>query len=172
MVATGGRVVEAGGEVGAALGAAVVAAGVSVGGAVVGTVMRIVDVGEAEADAVALGDGPEDVGSTCARLPRNRTTIARTVTRLPATAASNRSIPRGPRRGGGTILVVSPDGASWVMPPCTHEPCRSVDQPSGGLARGLDASDREEPLDVEQRQRPSQRRRERALAFEPVDKSG
>ena len=135
MVATGGRVVAAGGDVGAAVGAAVVAAGVSVGGAVVGTEMRIVDVGEAEADAVALGDGPEDVGSTCARLPRNRTTIARTVTRLPATAASNRSIPRGPRRGGGMIFVVSPDGASSIMP-ATH--ARAV--PLGRSAIGRNCS--------------------------------
>jgi len=135
VVAARGRVVEAGGEVGAAVGAAVVAAGVSVGGAAVGTDMRIVDVGEAEADALALGDGLEDVGSTCARLPRNSTAIRRTVTRLPATAASSRSMPRGPRRGGGMIFVVSPEGVSWVTPPCTHEPCRSVDESPSGMLR-------------------------------------
>ena len=87
MLAAGGAVVAAGGAV--AVGTAVVAAAVSVGGAVVGTEMRIVDVGEteADADALALGEGLEEAGDSCARLPRKRTTIARTVMRLPATAA-------------------------------------------------------------------------------------
>ena len=80
-------VVAAGGAVGAAVVAAV-AAGVSVGGAAVCTVMRTVADGGADPVALALGGGLDVAGRTCAGwLPRYRTRMATTVTRLPAIAA-------------------------------------------------------------------------------------
>jgi hypothetical protein len=100
---------------GAVVGAAVVGAGVVGGGEVGATVARTVGGGEVgDGEALALGEDDAEVGAMRAP-PRNTTPITRTVMRLPATAASARSIQRGPlRRGGGMILVVSPAG-SCVM---------------------------------------------------------
>jgi len=62
--------------------------------------------------------------------------MTRTVARLPATAARSRSMYRGPRRGGGMIFVVSPDGvccvtrhqAARAMPPHARQ---ALDRPVG-----------------------------------------
>lgn len=107
-----GAAVAVGGVVGVAVGAAVVGAAVDgLGAAVVGAAVRIwaVALGDGEADTVALGDGDgEDVAPPNRdRPPPSRTPIKRIVRRPPATAARIRSIQRGPRRGGGMILVVS-----------------------------------------------------------------
>lgn len=97
----------AGGRVGAAVvGAAVVGAAVT--GATVA--LLIETLGEAESDA-RLAEGDDDAafaGAMPAR-PKKTIPIASTVSRLPARAARPRSIQRGPRRGGGMSLVVSPD---------------------------------------------------------------
>lgn len=60
----GGGVVVAGGAVGAAVVAAGVTAGASIDGAEVGVVMRTVADGDVDAEALALGDGLDDVGRT------------------------------------------------------------------------------------------------------------
>jgi hypothetical protein len=114
----GALVVAGGVGVGAAVvGGAVVGAVVCVGGALVGaTVARTVaggDDGEGAALALALGDEDAEAGSSRAPPPRKSTPMTSTVSRLPAIAASARSIQRGPaRRGGGMILVVSP--GDWL----------------------------------------------------------
>ena len=107
------------GVVGTAVGAAVVAAGlrvglgeglgVALGASVVGAAVRIwtVGLGDADADGLTLGDGELDVPAKRDRPPPRSTPMSRSVTRPPATAARIRSIQRGPRRGGGMILVVS-----------------------------------------------------------------
>lgn len=120
MGAGGGAVVGAGAVVcgggdGAVVGAAVVGAGLGVcdgeGGAVVARTVGGGDVGDADALALALALGEDDAALGAIRVPPRKTRpIARTVMRLPATAASARSIQRGPLlRGGGMSLVVSPD---------------------------------------------------------------
>ena len=113
--------------VGAAVGAAVVGATVGVavavgdglGVGVVGTAVRIWIVGLGDADALALGegDGDAEVPASRERPPPTMTPIRRSVSRPPATAARIRSIQRGPRRGGGMILVVS-DMAILSQPAC------------------------------------------------------
>ena len=112
------------GSVGAAVGAAVVAAalgvglgvglGVALGVCVVGAAVRIwtVALGDGDADGLALGDGELVVPANRDRPPPSTTAIRRSVMRPPATAARIRSIQRGPRRGGGMILVVSDMGRS------------------------------------------------------------
>ena len=114
----------AGGAVGGAVaaGAEVVAGGaVAAGSVVAGAVVRgaAVDVanemvGDADADTDADGDDELVVDGDTALRPRKSTKKSSRVSRLPATAASARSIQRGPRRGGGMILVVSPDTPSDV----------------------------------------------------------
>ena len=130
-----GAVVRGGAVVGA-----VVAGGVSEGGDVVGAlvVARAVDgaeEGDDDALAVALGDCDADEGSKRAPPPRNSTPMTSTVTRLPATAASARSIQRGPaRRGGGMIFVVSPGdpvmtcSVARAVPPTGRMSARSTTQ--------------------------------------------
>ena len=110
--------------VGGAVGAAVVAAalgvglgaglGVALGAAVAGTAVRIwtVALGDGDADGLALGDGELEVPAKRDRPPPSTTPIRRSVMRPPATAARIRSIQRGPRRGGGMIVVVSDMGRS------------------------------------------------------------
>ena len=102
--------------VGAVVGAAVVGAAVvgaavdGLGAAVDGAAVRIwiVELGDAETDALALGDGDAVVPARRVSPPPRSTPISRSVSRPPATAARMRSIQRGPRRGGGvTIRVVS-----------------------------------------------------------------
>jgi hypothetical protein len=93
-----------------------------VGASVVGAavLVRMVMLGSAEADALvlALGDAePDDAGASPSGRPRKTRPITRTVSSAPATAASARSIQRGPRRGGGMTLVVSFDGVSAMWPP-------------------------------------------------------
>ena len=112
-----GALVVAGGVAvgGAVVAGAVVGAVVSVGGALVGAVVArtVGGADEGDADALALGDDDALAGSRRAPPPRKSTPMTRTVRRLPATAASARSIQRGPaRRGGGMILVVSLGG--WL----------------------------------------------------------
>ena len=82
---------------------------VCVGAAVVGAAVRIwtVALGDGEALGEGEGDGDADVPASRERPPPRRTPIRRSVRRPPATAARIRSIHRGPRRGGGMILVVS-----------------------------------------------------------------
>ena len=98
-------------------GAEVVAAGALVAGGTVPVRIDAVDVGETDGradDALGLDDvaGARDVERA-----KKRIAITRTVTRLPATAARPRSTQRGPRRGGGMILVVSPGmpGGVWQL---------------------------------------------------------
>lgn len=98
-----------------------VGAGVGLGGALVGaTVARTVgggEVGAAASVALALGDAVAAVGSTCEPWPRNTSAISTIVSRLPATAASARSIQRGPpRRGGGMTFVVFPEDSLVTGP--------------------------------------------------------
>jgi hypothetical protein len=117
-VVDAGAVVCGGGDEGAVVGAAVVGTvlcvGEGEGGAVVARTVGGGDVGDAEELAVALGEDDADDGATRAP-PRKTTPIRRIVMRLPATAASPRSIQRGPlRRGGGMSFVVSP-GDPCVM---------------------------------------------------------
>lgn len=104
MVAAG---VGVGGAVvgGAAVGAAVVGAGV-VGATVA---IRMLMLGDADSDGATPSDGDGEVfaGASTGR-PKNSAPITSSVSRLPATPARARSIQRGPRRGGGMILVVSP----------------------------------------------------------------
>ena len=111
--AVGGGVVAAGGAVVA--GGALVGASVGAGVAVVG---RIVMLGSADIDAgaLALGDADPDVTGAMPLRPRKSTPITSTVSSAPATAARARSIQRGPRRGGGRILVVSFEGRSAIEP--------------------------------------------------------
>jgi hypothetical protein len=104
-VAVGGTVV-AGGALGVV--------GASVAG--VAVLVRIVMLGSAEADALALGDAdPDDAGASPSGRPRKTRPITKTVSSPPATAASARSIQRGPRRGGGITRVVSFEGGVPVM---------------------------------------------------------
>jgi hypothetical protein len=106
--------------VGAAVGADVVAAAVGVvlgavlGACVAGAAVLIwtVGLGDTDADGLALGDGELDVPAKRDRPPPRITPMRRSVMRPPATAARIRSIQRGPRRGGGMILVVSDMGRS------------------------------------------------------------
>jgi len=66
--------------------------------------------GSGDDEVEADGDAdPDAAGAIAAPRPKNTTDRISTVRRLPATAASARSIQRGPRRGGGMIFVVSPD---------------------------------------------------------------
>ena len=103
---------------GVAVGGGVVASGALLAGAVVrgATVLDWKDtLGSGDADIDADGDTePDAAGATRLARPKNTTAMIRTVSRLPATAASARSIHRGPRRGGGMILVVSPDMPSYA----------------------------------------------------------
>ena len=102
---------------GVAVGGGVVASGALLAGAVVrgATVLVWMEtLGSGDDDIDADGDAePDAAGATRLARPKKTTAMMRTVSRLPATAASARSIHRGPRRGGGMILVVSPD-----MPGC------------------------------------------------------
>ena len=108
-----GAAVVVGATVGATVGADVVGAalGVTLGASVVGGAVRIwtVGLGDADADALALAEGDGELDDPAKRdspPPRIRP-MSRSVSRPPATAARMRSIQRGPRRGGGMILVVS-----------------------------------------------------------------
>lgn len=97
--------VAVGAEVGLWIGGAGVTVGATVGAVVAGACVRLNDaLGGAEMDVD--GDGvDEDDRAT----PFSRTAPTMSMVRsAPATAASARSIQRGPaRRGGGTSLVVS-----------------------------------------------------------------
>jgi hypothetical protein len=88
--------------------------GVALGASVVGVAVRIwtVRLGEAEADGLGDGAGEDDAPAKRDRPPPSSTPMRRSVRRPPATAAKIRSIQRGPRRGGGTIFVVSDMGRS------------------------------------------------------------
>jgi hypothetical protein len=119
-----GAVVCGAGVVGAAVGAAVVGAALGVGegdgGAVLARTVGGGDVGDGDALTLALGEDDAAVGAIRA-VPRKSTPITRIVMRLPATAASARSIQRGPlRRGGGIILVVSPAGSCVMRQHSAH----------------------------------------------------
>lgn len=96
-------------EVDVGVGAAVVGAAVDgLGAAVVGAAVRwIVGLGEDDAEALGEGDGDAVVPARRDSPPPKSTPMRRSVRRPPATAARIRSIQRGPRRGGGMILVVS-----------------------------------------------------------------
>jgi hypothetical protein len=93
--------------------------GDGLGAAVDGAAVRIwtVFVGDGEAEALALGegDGDADAPASRERPPPSNRPMTRSVSRPPATAASMRSIQRGPRRGGGMILVVS--DIAWIVAP-------------------------------------------------------
>jgi hypothetical protein len=97
--------------VGADVGGATVAVvvGVGLGDAVVGAAVRIWIVGLGDAEALGLGEGDGDADAPARRdsPPPKITPMSKSVRRPPATAARMRSIQRGPRRGGGMILVVS-----------------------------------------------------------------
>ena len=101
--------------VGAAVGAgvgdggAVVATGAVVTGAAVLVLIDTVEVGDADGSAESDTLGLDEIaGDTDAGRAKKMTAMTRSVRRLPTTAARPRSIQRGPRRGGRTILVVSP----------------------------------------------------------------
>ena len=111
-----GAAVFVGAAVAVAVGAAVVGAAVvgaavdGLGTAVVGAAVRIwiVALGDADTNALALGDGDAVAPARRVSPPPKSTPMSRSVSRPPATAARIRSIQRGPRRGGGvTIRVVS-----------------------------------------------------------------
>ena len=93
-----------------------------VGAAVVGAAVRIWMVGLADGDAEALGlgegDGDADAPARRDSPPPKITPMRRSVRRPPATAARMRSTTRGPRRGGGMILVVSDIHAQLSHPAC------------------------------------------------------
>jgi hypothetical protein len=81
-----------------------------VGAAVVGAAVRIWTVALGDGDAAlgdGEGDGDADAPARRESPPPKITPIRRSVRRPPARAARIRSIQRGPRRGGGMILVVS-----------------------------------------------------------------
>lgn len=80
-----------------------------VGAAVVGAAVRIwmVGLGDGEAEGLGEGDGDADAPARRDSPPPKITPMRRSVRRPPATAARMRSTQRGPRRGGGMILVVS-----------------------------------------------------------------
>ena len=104
-----------------AVGAAVVGAAVEgLGAAVAGAAVRIWTVGLADADAEGLGEGDGDAVAPASREspPPRKTPIRRSVRSMPATAARIRSTQRGPRRGGGMILVVSDIHAQLSHPAC------------------------------------------------------
>ena len=88
-------------------------------GATVVVVMLMLGSGERAADADADGDAEPDVaGANDPRVEKSRK-MTTSVASTPATAASARSIHRGPRRGGGEMsLVVSDTGvhAACGMP--------------------------------------------------------
>lgn len=132
MVRGGGAAVFVGAgvgvAVGATVGAAVVGAAVDgLGAAVVGAAVRIWLVGLGDGDADALGEtvGDEVAPASRAKPPPSTTPINKSVRRPPATAARMRSTQRAPRRGGGTILVVS-DMSSVCRTPHAADAKRSV----------------------------------------------
>jgi hypothetical protein len=96
----GGAVVGAA-VVGAAVGATV---GASVDGGGVLVRMAMLD----DPLALDVGEGELDAGARLRTFPRTSTPITSSVSSAPATAASARSIHRGPRGGGGMSFVVSP----------------------------------------------------------------
>lgn len=103
--------------VGATVAVAVaVAVGDGLGVEVVGTAVRIWVVGLGDADALGLGEGDADVPANRERPPPTMTPIRRSVRRLPATAARIRSIQRGPRCGGGGMILVVSDMPAVVAP--------------------------------------------------------
>lgn len=126
-VGGGGAVVGATVDAGVLAGGAVVAGaavegGVVVVGAGVGVLERMLIVALALEDAEPLAEVLAEavaLGEIAACRPKKTTPISSSVSRLPATAASARSIHRGPRRRGGMIFVVSPGmpyGAATRMP--------------------------------------------------------
>ena len=117
-----------GGEVttGADVAGGGVADGALVLGAAVVVVMLMLGSGERDADADADGDAePEAAGANDPRVEKSRK-MTTSVASTPATAASTRSIQRGPRRGGGgMILVVSvptPAVRARAMPRAARAP--------------------------------------------------
>jgi hypothetical protein len=98
-----------------------------VGAAVVGAAVRIWTVGLSDGDGEALGlgegDGDADAPARRDSPPPKITPTRRSVRSMPATAARIRSIQRGPRRGGGMILVVS-DMPATVAPRVPDSPGR------------------------------------------------
>ena len=116
------------GVVGAGVGGGVFTTGADVcgGGVVLGAalvtgalVTLLLGSGENEADADADGDAEPALAGAMVPRAKNSRKMITTVARLPATAASPRSTQRGPRRGGGMILVVSeplPRGGARAMP--------------------------------------------------------
>jgi hypothetical protein len=80
----------------------------------------MVELGDADAEALGLGEGDGDADAPASRdsPPPKITPMSRSVRRPPARAARIRSIQRGPRRGGGMILVVSDIYAQLSHPAC------------------------------------------------------
>jgi hypothetical protein len=115
----GGAVVGAG----VGVGGAVVGGGVALGASVVGAAVRITIEIEGDGDVVALaltvGEGVAPARRVGKLVSTPRTT---STSSPPATAASAKSIHRGPRRGGGMSFVVS--DMTLCVAPCMPTPAR------------------------------------------------